>query len=65
MRKYAQNRFQGTKNGNKKEVGTVVRVNVDKVDRGEPDHKSVPGIIFEISEHDNYRIACKVFLRIA
>jgi hypothetical protein len=49
MRKYTQNRSQGTKNGNKIEVGTVVRVKVDKVDRGKLNHKSIPGVIVEIT----------------
>ncbi len=29
------------------------------MDRGKLDHKSVPGVIVEVTEHDNYRIACK------
>ncbi len=36
-----------------------MRVRVDKVDRGKLEHKSVPGVIAEVTEHDNYRIACK------
>ena len=40
-------------------VGTLVRVKVDKVDRGKLDHKSVPGVICEVTEHGNYRIVCK------
>ncbi len=35
---------------------TVGRV---KVDRGKLDHKTVPRVIVEVTEHDNYRIACK------
>ena len=58
MRKYAQQRSNGNKVG-AIPVGTVVRVKVDKVDRGKLDHKSVPGVIVEVTEHDNYRIACK------
>ncbi len=34
MRKYAQDRSQGTRNGNKITMGTVVQVKVDKLDRG-------------------------------
>ncbi len=58
MKKYSPCRS----NGNKDEVltvGTIVRVKVDKVDRGKMDHKSVPGVIVEVTKHDNYRIACK------
>jgi hypothetical protein len=29
------------------------------VDRGKLDHNSVPGIIVEVIEHENYRIVCK------
>ncbi len=29
------------------------------MDRGKLDHKSVPGVICEVTEHGNYRIACK------
>jgi len=58
MRKYAQRRSNGNKSG-PLEVGTVVRVKVDKVDRGKLDHRSVPGVIVEVTEHDNYRIVCK------
>ncbi len=29
------------------------------MERGKLDHKSVPGVIVEITEHGNYRIACK------
>jgi hypothetical protein len=45
MRKYEQERSQGTKGGNIIAGGTVVRVRVDKVDRGKLDHNSVPGVI--------------------
>jgi hypothetical protein len=58
MRKYAQRRSNGNKVG-PLTVGTVVRVKVDKVDRGKLHHKSIPGVIVEVTEHDNYRIACK------
>jgi hypothetical protein len=59
MRKYAQERAQGKKTPPPPEVGTLVRVRVDKVDRGKLDHKSVPGVICEVTEHGNYRIVCK------
>jgi hypothetical protein len=59
MRKYAQDRSQCRNKGNNIEVGTVVWVKVDNVDRGKLHHKSVPGVIVEVTEHDNYRIACK------
>jgi hypothetical protein len=39
-------------------VGTVVRIKVDRVDRGKLDPHSVPGVVCEVTEHDNYRIAC-------
>jgi hypothetical protein len=58
MRKYARLRSNGNKSGSLT-VGTVVRVKVDKEDRGKLDHKSVPGVIVEVTKHDNYRIACK------
>jgi len=58
MRKYAQQRSNGNKEG-PLTVGTVVRVKVDKADRGKLDHKSVPGVIVEVTEHNNYRIVCK------
>ena len=29
------------------------------MDRGKLDHKSVPGVICEVTEHGNYHIACK------
>ncbi len=58
MGKYAQQRSQGTKRGNKIAMGTVLMVRVDKVDRGKLDHKSVPGVIVEVTEY-NYRITCK------
>ncbi len=29
------------------------------MDRGKLDHKSVPRVIVELTEHDNYIIACK------
>jgi hypothetical protein len=29
------------------------------VNRGKLDCKSVPGVIVEVTEHDNYRISCK------
>ncbi len=31
---------------------------MDKVDRGRLDPHSVPGVVCEVTEHDNYRIAC-------
>jgi hypothetical protein len=40
-------------------VDTLVPVKVDKVDRGKLHHKSVPGVICEVTEHGNYKIACK------
>jgi hypothetical protein len=58
MRKYAQRRSNGNKSGTL-DVGTVVCIKVDKVDRGKLDHRSVPGIIVEVTKHDNYRIVCK------
>jgi hypothetical protein len=58
MRKYAQARSNGNKSG-PLVIGTVVRVKVDKVDRGKLDHHSVPGVIVQVTDHDNYRIACK------
>lgn len=58
MRKYAQERAQGATK-TPIEVGTVVRIRVDRVDRGKMDHKSVPGVICEVTEHSNYRIVCK------
>ena len=39
-------------------VGTVVCIKVDRVDRGKLDPHSVPGVVCEVTEHDNYRIAC-------
>jgi hypothetical protein len=39
-------------------VGTVVHIKVVKVDRGKLDPRSVPGVVCEVTEHDNYRIAC-------
>ena len=39
-------------------IGTVVRVPVDKVDRSKVDHRSIPGLICEATEHDQYRIVC-------
>jgi hypothetical protein len=32
---------------------------VDSVDRGKLDQKSIPGVICEVTEHNNYRIVCK------
>ncbi len=58
MRRYAQDRAQG-KNKPPPKVGTLVRVKVDKVDRGKLNHKSVPGVVCEVTEHGNYRIVCK------
>jgi hypothetical protein len=58
MRKYAQERAQSAAMV-PVQVGTVVRVKVDPVDRGKLDHKSVPGVICEVTEHNNYRIVCK------
>ncbi len=57
MRKYAQQRSQVTKRGNTIAMGTVVRVRVDKVNRRKLDHKSVLGVIVEVTEY-NYRITC-------
>jgi hypothetical protein len=59
MRRYAQDRAQGKKTPLPPAVGTLVRVKVDKVDRGKLDHKSVPGVICEVTEHGNYQIVCK------
>jgi hypothetical protein len=39
-------------------VGTAVCIKVDKVDRGKLDCHSVPGVVCEVTEHDNYCIAC-------
>jgi hypothetical protein len=46
MRKYAQERAQSAAMV-PVEVGKVVQVKVDPVDRGKLDHKSVPGVICE------------------
>ncbi len=40
------------------DVGTVVCIKVDRVDRGKLDPHSVPGVVCEVTEHDNYHIAC-------
>jgi hypothetical protein len=58
MRKYAQDRAQG-KNRPPPKVGALVRVIVDKVDRGKINHKSVPGVICVVTEHGNNQIVCK------
>jgi hypothetical protein len=58
MRKYAQGRLNGNKD-TALNIGTIVRVKVDKVDCGKLDHKSIPRVIMEVMQHDNYRIACK------
>ena len=58
MRKYAHDRAQGKKTS-PPAVGTLVRIKVDKVDRGKLDHKSVPGEICEVTENGNYQILCK------
>jgi hypothetical protein len=58
MRKYAQERAQGTTQ-TPIEVGTVVRIKVDRVDRGKMDHKSVPGIVCQVTKQNNYRILSK------
>ena len=58
MRSYAQERAQGAMQ-TPIEVGTVVRIKVDRVDRGKMDHKSVPGVVCQVTEHNNYRIVCK------
>jgi hypothetical protein len=58
MKCYAQERAQGAMQSTI-EVGTVVRIKVDRVDRGKMDHKSVPGVVCQVTEHNNYRIVCK------
>jgi hypothetical protein len=40
-------------------IGTVVLVPIDKVDRGSCDARHIPGVVVEVTEHSNYRIACK------
>jgi hypothetical protein len=58
MGKYVQARS----NGNivsALDIGSIVRVKVDKVDHGTLDHKSVPRAIVEVTPHEKYRIACK------
>lgn len=40
-------------------VGTVVKVSVNKVDRGKTDPLHVPGVVVAVTDHNNYRIACK------
>ena len=40
-------------------VGSVVRVPVDRVDRGKIDISTVPGVVCEVTEHNMYRIAVK------
>jgi hypothetical protein len=39
-------------------VGTVVLVAADRVDRGKCDHRTVPGVVLHMTEHDNYHIGC-------
>jgi hypothetical protein len=40
-------------------VGSVVLVSIDKVDKCKMDGKRVPGVVVEITEHNNYRVVCK------
>jgi hypothetical protein len=41
------------------EVGTLVMVKVDKVDRGSLDAPLLPCVVVEITEHNYARVACK------
>ena len=47
MRSYAQERAQGAMQ-TPIEVGTVVRIKVDRVDRGKMECNAVPGVIYEV-----------------
>ena len=44
------------------EIGTLIRIPVDKVDRGKMDHNCVPGVIVAVTEHTQYRVVCKAGL---
>jgi hypothetical protein len=58
IRKYAQDKARD-KMQPSIQVGTMVIIKLDNVDRGNLDHKSVPGVACEVREQDNYRIVCK------
>jgi hypothetical protein len=38
--------------------GHKERIKVDRVDRDKMDRKSVPGVICQVTEQNNYRIVC-------
>jgi hypothetical protein len=58
MRKFAQEKANIKENLPSVSVHIVVRIKVDRVDRGTLDSKSVPGVISEVTEHYMYQVVC-------
>jgi hypothetical protein len=40
------------------DIGTIVLIQVDPVDRSKTDPHHIPGIVVELTDHGYYRIAC-------